>query len=62
MQAAALKIGTLGVPISSSDNLVSIVATNSLGIPSRRPFSRRVPTIVSIRAVVVKYIFDLNMS
>ena len=48
-----LKIGTLSVPIFSSDNLVSTVMTNSLGIPPRHTSPTRVVTIVLIPAVVV---------
>ena len=50
------KQGPLANRISSFDNLVSIVVTNSLGVPSRRSSLTRVTTIVLIRAVVVKYI------
>ena len=38
-----LKIGMLSAPIFSSDNLVSILITNSLGIPPRR--RRRCPDV-----------------
>ena len=49
-----LKIGTLSVPIFSFVYLVSVVVTNSLGIPPRRTSSTRVLTIASIRRVAVK--------
>ena len=55
------KSGCLTHGFSSSDNLFPTVVTY-LGISTRRTSLTRVSTIVSIRVVVVKDIFDINMS
>ena len=55
------KSGSLAYRFLSSDGLVSIMVANSLGIPPPRTSSTRVSTIVSIRAVVVKYNFSYNI-